>query len=120
MRELSMEPHQELDVFLPEFKAALIKNGMTEVEADFVCLSVIKRAQPRKIVQAREYQDAWLICHTMEDVLTTLDDGSEAAAYYTALARVVIDYEDSYREKFGYWPLNAATPELMHGPSGRA
>ena len=76
-----MEPHQELSVFLPELKAGLIKNGMTEFEADFVYLSVAKRARSRKITSIREYQDAWLVCHTMEDILTTLDDGSEAAGF---------------------------------------
>ena len=44
-----MEPHQELSEFFPEFKAGLIKNGMTESEADFICLSVAKRVSPRKI-----------------------------------------------------------------------
>ena len=48
-----MEPHQELSVFLPELKAGLIKNGMSEAEADFVCLSVAKRARPRKITSVR-------------------------------------------------------------------
>ena len=115
-----MEPHQELDVFLPEFKAGLIKNGMTEAEADFVCLSVAKRASPRKITSMREYQDAWLVCHTMEDILTTLDDGSEAAAFCTLLGQVVIDYEDAYRAEFGHWPLNAADPEMTYGQTGSA
>jgi hypothetical protein len=115
-----MEPHQELSVFLPELKAGLIKNGMSEAEADFVCLSVAKRASQRKITSMREYQDAWLVCHTMEDILTTLDDGSEAAAFYNALGHVVVDYEDSYHAEFGYWPLNAATAELLYEPSGRA
>ena len=76
-----MEPHQELSEFLPELKAGLIKNELTKAEADFICLSVAKRARPKKIVSGREYQDAWLVCHTMEDILTTLDDGSEAAAF---------------------------------------
>jgi hypothetical protein len=115
-----MESHQELAVFLPEFKAGLIKNGMSEKEADFVCLSVVKRASPRKITCAREYQDAWLICNTLENILTTLDDGSEAAAFCMALAQVVIDYEDSYRAEFGYWPLNAATLEETYGQTGSA
>ena len=115
-----MEPHQELSVFLPELKAGLIKNGMSEAEADFICLSVAKRSSPSKITTAREYQDAWVICDTIENILTTFDDGSEAAAFCTALAQVVIDYEDSYRAHFGYWPLNAATPEETFGQTGSA
>ena len=100
-----MEPHQELSVFLPEFKTGLIKNGMSEAEADFICLSVAKRARPRKITSILEYQDAWLVCHTMEDILTTLDDGSEAAAF----ARCS-----------GKWSLITRTPttlSLAIGPS---
>ena len=115
-----MEPHQELSVFLPEFKTGLIKNGMSEAEADFVCLSVAKRARPRKITSVREYQDAWLICDTMENILTTLEDGSEAAAFCIALGQAVINYEDSYRAEFGYWPLNAACPEMTYGQTGSA
>ena len=57
VRELSMEPHQQLSVFLPVFKAGLIKNGMSENEADFVCISVAMRTHPRKITSIREYQD---------------------------------------------------------------
>ena len=53
-----MEPHQQLSVFLPVFKAGLIKNGMSESEADFVCISVAMRTHPRKITSIREYQDA--------------------------------------------------------------
>jgi len=87
VRDLSMEPHQELNVFLPELKAGLIKNGMSENEADFLCISVAMRTHPRKITSMREYQDAWLVCHTMEDILTTLDDGSEAAAFCTLLGQ---------------------------------
>ena len=45
----------------------------------------------------------------MEDILTTLDDGSEAAAFCALLGQVVIDYEDSHRAEFGHWPR---TPEL--------
>ena len=115
-----MEPHQELSVFLPKFKARLIKNGMAENEAEFVCLSVAMRAQPRKLTTMRDYQDAWLVCDTMENILTTLDDGSEAAAFCKALGQVVIDYEDAYRAEFGYWPLNAATPEETFGQTGSA
>ena len=115
-----MEPHQELGEFLPEFKAGLIKNGMTEAEADFICLSVAKRARPRKIVSVREYQDAWVICDTMENILTTLDDGSEAAAFCMALGQAVIGYEKSYRAEFGYRPLNAASPEMTYGQTGSA
>ena len=120
VRELSMEPHQELNVFLPELKAGLIKNGMSEAEADFVCLSVAKRARPRKITSVREYQDAWLICDTVENILTTLDDGSEAAAFCIALGQAVINYEDAYHAEFGHWPLNAATPEMTFGQTGSA
>jgi hypothetical protein len=115
-----MEPHQELAGFLPEFKAGLIKNGMPEKEADFVCLSVVKRSRPWKIRSEREYRDAWLICQTMGDVLTTLDGGSEAAAFFKALMQVVIDYEFSYHATFGYWPVNAAAREMTFGQSGSA
>jgi len=115
-----MEPHQQLSVFLSVFKAGLIKNGMSENEADFVCISVAMRTHPRKITSIREYQDAWLVCHTMEDILTTLDDGSEAATFCTLLGQTVIDYEDAYHAEFGHWPLNAATPEMTYGQTGSA
>ena len=102
------------------FKAGLIKNGTSENETDFVCISVAMRTHPRKITSIREYQDAWLVCHTMEDILTTLDDGSEAAAFCVLLGQVVIDYEDSYRAEFSHWPLNASTPEMTYGQTGSA
>jgi hypothetical protein len=52
--------------------------------------------------------------------LTTLDDGSEAAAFCTLLGQAVIDYEDAYHAEFGHWPLNAATPEMTYGQAGSA
>jgi hypothetical protein len=115
-----MVPHQELKAFLPALKAALIKNRMSENEADFVCFSIAMRAHPRKITSIREYQDAWVVCHTMEQILATPEDGSEAATFCALLGQVVINYEDAYHAEFGHWPLNAATPELTYGQTGSA
>ena len=53
-------------------------------------------------------------------LLTTLDDGSEAAAFCTLLGQAVIDYEDACHAEFGHWPLNAATAEMTYGQTGSA
>jgi hypothetical protein len=115
-----MEPHQKLDVFLPRLRAELVRNGMSEEAAAFVCKAVLAGAQQPAITTLKEYQEAWTVCHAMEEILTTLDDGSEAAACCTAFAHATIDFEVAYVKQHGHQPLNASPPEITDGPKGSA
>ena len=53
-----MEPHQELSVFLPGVQNGAYQKRNVRAEADFICLSVAKKARPRRITSILEYQDA--------------------------------------------------------------
>jgi hypothetical protein len=83
-----MEPHQRLTVFLPKLRAALVHIGFSKEEADSVCNDIRAGRPPKPISTASHYHRAWVICDAMEDILTTLDDGSEAAAWCQARARL--------------------------------
>ena len=48
------------------------------------------------------YQIAWTACDTASDILTTLDDGSEAAAWCNALTHRIFDFEDAYKARHGH------------------
>ena len=97
-----MEPHQTLDAFLPKLRAALVLCGMREDAAAFTCNALRVGAQQQAITSLEEYQEARTVCAAMEEILTTLDDGSEVAAYCIALAHAIIDYEEAYKEKRGH------------------
>lgn len=115
-----MEPGQRLSVFLPKLHTVLVRKGVAEEEAAFICFSIGAGAHPRAITTLTEYQDAWVIVDAMEEILTTLDDGSEAAAWCTALAHRVRDFEVTHEAEHGYPPLNPGPPEMTDGPTGNA
>lgn len=115
-----MEPHQTLRAFLPKLRSALVRIGMSDEAAASVCNDIQKGNPPRAIDSASGYQRAWVICDEMQEILTTLDDGSEAAAWCTALAHRIFDYEDAYKAKHRHMPLNPGPPERTDGPIGTA
>jgi hypothetical protein len=86
---------------LPQLRTALVLNGMSADAAAFTCNAVQVGAQQQAITSLEEYREARTVCATMEEILTTLDDGSEVAAYCIALAHAIIDYEDAYVKKHG-------------------
>ncbi len=96
-----MEPHQTLDALLPQLRTALVLRGMSNEAAAFTCNALRAGAQQQAITSLEEYQEARTVFGAMEEILTTLDDGSEAAAYCTALAHAIIDYEDAYAKQHG-------------------
>jgi hypothetical protein len=110
-----MEPHQTLQAFLPRLRAELVRDGMSEEEAAFTCNAVLTGARQLPIRTLTEYREGWTICQAMEGILTTLDDGSEAAARCTALAHAIIDFEDAYEEQYGHRPsiMSSATNSLQ-------
>ena len=70
-----------------------------------------------KIRTLAQYQDAWIVCRVAEDLLTALDDGSEAALWSSALAHRCFDFEDAYLAEHGHMPLSPA-PQDMEGRPG--
>jgi hypothetical protein len=56
----------------------------------------------------------------MEDILTTLDDGSEGAAWCSQIAHRIFDYQDAFKAKHGYMPLDPGPIEQASGPVGTA
>ena len=116
-----MEPNPPLDVLLPKLRAKLLENGLTPEHAATTCKAIQNGKKPRELKTAEEYQVAWTICDSMEDVLTTLDDVSEAAEWCTAIAHRIFSYEDAFKARHGYMPLH---PGRQHGewdgPAGTA
>lgn len=110
---------QTLAVFLPALRDALLKQGLSAEAADFICETVKCGGSPPKIRTLAQYQDAWIVCRVAEDLLTALDDGSEAALWSSALAHRCFDFEDAYLAEHGHMPLSPA-PQDMEGPSGSA
>ena len=115
-----MEPHQRLHVFLPKLRLALVRRGLPNETAAAICDNILNGVAPSAIETQEGYREAWLICDAMEEILTTLDDGSEAAEWCTSLAHRIFGYEDQHKLKLGYLPLNAAPPERTDGPVGNA
>ena len=72
------------------------------------------------IKSVEHYQVAWTACDAASDILTTLDDGSDAAVWCCALARPIFDFELDYLARHGHRPLNAGGPEVTDGPTGSA
>jgi hypothetical protein len=56
------------------------------------------------IETVKEYQQAWIICQAVEEVLTAEDDNSEAGQWHTRFAHAVTDFEDTYKAQYGHYP----------------
>jgi len=97
-----------------------VSKGISKEAAEFTCNAVRAGARQTAITTIEEYQEAWTICHAAEGILTTLDDGSEAAAWCASLAHAIIDFEDAYEAQHGRRPLNPGPPEWTEGPQGSA
>jgi hypothetical protein len=115
-----MDPLQKLGVFLPKLHAELVRNGMSSEVAAFTCNAIRVGARPPIVATLEAYREAWIVCHAMQRILTTLDDGSEAAAWCVALAHALKDFENAYVKEHGHQPLNPGPPETTDGPKGRA
>ena len=115
-----MEPDQRLEIFLPRLLTALERKGLSEAAVVFAWKSVLAGAKQPPIKTVEHYQIAWTACDTASDILTTLDDGSEAAAWCSALTHRIFDFEDAYKAKHGHRPLSPGGPEETDGPTGSA
>ena len=111
-------PHT-LASFLPALREALLKQGLSLEAAKFIYETVKCGGTSPKIRTVAQYQDAWVACHVAEDILTAIDDGSEAALWCSALTYSCFDFEDAYLAEHGYIPLSPASRD-MEGPSGSA
>lgn len=77
-------------------------------------------AKQPPIKSVEHYQVVWTACDTASDILTTIDDGSDAAVWCRALVRRIFDFEIAYAAQHGHPPLNPGGPELTVGPMGSA
>ena len=115
-----MEPHQRLEVFLPKLLAALERKGLSEAAVVFAWKSVMAGSKQPPIKTVEHYQVAWAACDAASEILTTLDDGSAAAIWCSALTYRVFDFEDAYMARHGHLPLSPGGPEETDGPLGYA
>ena len=84
-----MEPHQRLEVFVPKLLAALERKGLSEAAVVFAWKSVMAGPNQPPIKTVEHYQVAWAACDAASEILTTLDDGSEAA---TGAVRLLTEF----------------------------
>jgi hypothetical protein len=110
-----MDSDQRLEVFLPKLRAALVRNGMSDETAAFICQEISSRRPTTPDHDARAISGSMDGLPCGRAVLTAIDDGSEAAAWCSALAISIIDYEDAYISA----PLHAGPPET-EGQTGSA
>ena len=115
-----MEPHQKLEIFLPRLLAALERKGLPEAAVVLTWKSVMAGAKQPPIKTVEHYQVAWTACDAASEILTTLDDGSEAAAWCSALTHRIFAFEDAYKVQHGHLPLSPGGPETTDGPTGSA
>jgi len=87
-----MVPQQKLHFFLPRLYFKLLGTGMSKEAALSTCSALRGSSLPPAITTLEEYPRCWIICHAMEGLLTTLDDGSEAARWCTELALGIIKF----------------------------
>ena len=115
-----MESHQKLEIFLPRLLAALERKGLSEAAVVLTWKSVMAGAKQPPIKTVEHYQVAWTACDAASEILTTLDDGSEAAAWCSALTHRIFAFEDAYKAQHGHLPLSPGGPETTDGPTGSA
>ncbi len=115
-----MEPHQRLEVFLPKLLTSLERKGLSEAAVVMAWKSVMAGPKQPPIKTVEHYQIAWAACDAASEILTTLDDGSEAAAWCSALTHRIFAFEDAYKAQHGHLPLSPGGPEATDGPTGTA
>jgi len=103
--------------FLPKFRAELDKAGISDPRG--VCEALAAGAKQPPLASLEEYQRAWSILYAAEAVRTDDYDGSPVEEWVTALAHRVFDFEDAFKAKHGYMPLNPAL-EDWYEVAGRA
>jgi hypothetical protein len=89
--------------FLSLLRAALLNNGLSEVAADRICNGVRAKAQQPSITTLGEFQEAWAAWRAAQAISVT-PHRSEVAAWWKALSRAIIDYENTYVTRHGHWP----------------
>ena len=109
-------PTRDFEIFLPRLLKALERKGLSEAAVVFAWKSVLAGAKQPPIKTVEHYQIAWSACDTASDILTTLDDGSEAAAWCSALTHRIFDFEGTYKAKHGHRPLSPGGPDETEGP----
>jgi hypothetical protein len=114
------EKHQTLEVFLPTLLAALERDGNSDAVVVMTWKSVMSGAMQPEIKTVEHYRAAWIACNAVADILTTLDDGSEAAAWCSALTHRIFAFEDAFKAQHGHLPLSPGGPEETDGPIGNA
>jgi hypothetical protein len=107
----------DIAMFLMKFRGELLRLGVWNPDA--VCASVLSDEEQPPLTTLKAYQQAWLVCHAAESVLTNEFDGTRVERWLTALAHATFDFEDAFQTEHGYMPLNACEGE-WYGPVGRA
>ena len=114
------EKHKTLQVFLPKLLAALERDGNSEAVIIMAWNSVMVGAEQPPIESVEHYRAAWIACTAAADILSILDDGSEAAVWLAGLTQRIMEFERAFTLQYGHRPLSPAGPEEIDEPSGNA
>ena len=114
------EKHQTLEVFLPRLLAALERGGNSDAVIILAWKSVIAGANQSEIELVEHYRAAWIACTAAADILSILDDGSDAAVWFAGLTQRIMEFERAFTLQHGHRPLSPAGPEEIDEPSGHA
>jgi hypothetical protein len=114
------EKHKTLQVFLPKLLAALERDGNSDAVTIMAWKSVMAGAEQPPIESVEHYRAAWIACTAAADILSILDDGSEAAVWLAGLTQRIMEFERAFTLQYGHRPLSPAGPEEIDEPSGNA
>ena len=107
---MGQTPNPPLKILLPKLQMVFRRDGLSEEAATFFLTAIRTRANQRPLETAEHYREAWVAAQAVMDVLTSDDDGSEAASWLHAVSHAIFDYEDAYEKQHGYRPLLRAAP----------
>ena len=81
---------------LPKLLAALERNGNSDDIVVMTWKSVMAGAKQPQIKTVEHYRAAWIACTTAADILTTLEDGSEAATWFGGLSQRIFEFDNDW------------------------
>ena len=96
-----MESHHQLHVFLPRLRLALGQHGIPLEQSRVICEAIQAGIPPQPVTSLKAYWHGRSVNAAMEDVLTTIADGSQVAKWNTALCHYLFDFEGTYEQEHG-------------------
>jgi hypothetical protein len=117
---MGQTPNPPLEILLPRLQLVFRRDGLSEEAATSFLTAIRTGAKQLPLDTAERYHEAWLAAQAAMEVLTSDDDGSEAATRLHTISHAIFDYEDAYEKQHGYRPLHPGGADWTDGPIGNA